>query len=123
MALIVMQKGKLFEVLDPSTEKVITKVHEADEVDIDYAVDSARAAFDTGEWTKMEAHTRSNIIYAFAQLLKAHREELAQLESIDSGKPYDVALADDIDGTIQQFEYYAGFATKLVVKPLKFQMI
>ena len=107
------KKGKLFEVLDPSTEKVITKVHEADEVDIDYAVDSARAAFDTGEWTKMEAHTRSNIIYAFAQLLKAHREELAQLESIDSGKPYDVALADDIDGTTQQFEYYAGFATKI----------
>ncbi|RIL76689.1 aldehyde dehydrogenase family protein [Staphylococcus cohnii] len=106
-------EGKVFEVLDPSTEKVITNVHEADHVDIDYAVDSARAAFDNGEWTKMEAHTRSNIIYDFAQLLKAHREELAQLESIDSGKPYDVALVDDIDGTIQQFEYYAGFATKI----------
>ena len=43
----------------------------------------------------------------------ASREALAQLESIDSGKPYEVALADDIDGTIQQFEYYAGFATKI----------
>lgn len=45
-------EGKVFEVLDPSTEKVITNVHEANHVDIDYAVDSARAAFDNGEWTK-----------------------------------------------------------------------
>ncbi|WP_436956781.1 aldehyde dehydrogenase family protein [Staphylococcus sp. AS1337] len=102
-----------FEVIDPSTEDIVANVCEAGEKDIDIAVEAARAAFDNGSWTKMEAHTRSNIIYEFARLLKENREELAELEAIDSGKPYEVALADDIDGTIQQFEYYAGFATKI----------
>ncbi|ANR69520.1 aldehyde dehydrogenase family protein [Staphylococcus equorum] len=107
------ENNKTFEVIDPSTEGVIAKVNEAGEKDVEKAVEAAREAFDEGVWTKMEAHTRANIIYEFARLLKEHREELAQLEAIDSGKPYEVALADDIDGTIQQFEYYAGFATKI----------
>lgn len=102
-----------FEVIDPSTEDFVANVSEAGGKDIDKAVEAARKAFDEGSWTKMEAHTRSNIIYEFARLLKENREELAELEAIDSGKPYEVALADDIDGTIQQFEYYAGFATKI----------
>lgn len=102
-----------FEVIDPSTEDFVANVSEAGGKDIDKAVKAARKAFDEGSWTKMEAHTRSNIIYEFARLLKENREELAELEAIDSGKPYEVALADDIDGTIQQFEYYAGFATKI----------
>ncbi|MCD8917546.1 aldehyde dehydrogenase family protein [Staphylococcus gallinarum] len=106
-------KNEVFEVVDPSDESLIAKVHEANEEDVDKAVNAAREAFDNGLWTKMEAYTRANIIYEFARLLKENREALAQLESIDSGKPYEVALADDIDGTIQQFEYYAGFATKI----------
>lgn len=107
------ENNKTFEVIDPSTEAVIANVNEAGEKDVEKAVEAAREAFDEGAWTKMEAHTRANVIYEFARLLKEHREELAQLEAIDSGKPYEVALADDIDGTIQQFEYYAGFATKI----------
>src|SRR5699024_216363 len=51
--------------------------------------------------------------YKFASLLEENREELAQLESLDNGKPYAAALSDDVDGSIQQFEYYAGFATKI----------
>lgn len=102
-----------FEVIDPSTESVIAQVTEAELADVDKAVNAAREAFDNGLWTKMEAHTRANILYDFTRLLKENREELAQLESIDSGKAYETALSDDIDGTIQQFEYYAGFATKI----------
>ena len=102
-----------FEVLDPSTGKQIATASEANETDVNLAVQAARNAFDNGEWTQMPAQERSNILYEFARLLKAHREELAELESIDSGKVYETALADDIDGTIQQFEYYAGFATQI----------
>src|SRR5699024_8123080 len=69
-----------------------------------------------GEWTKMEAHSRMKLIYKFASLLEENREELAQLESLDNGKPYAAALSDDVDGSIQQFEYYAGFATKILGK-------
>ena len=102
-----------FDVLDPSTGKQIAIASEANENDVNLAVQAARNAFDNGEWTQMPAQERSNILYEFARLLKEHREELAELESIDSGKVYETALADDIDGTIQQFEYYAGFATQI----------
>lgn len=105
--------GKTFEVLDPATEKVIAEVSEAQEADIDNAVAAARKAFDEGEWTKMAAADRSHLIYKFADLLEENREELAQLEAIDNGKPYQIALEDDIDGTVQHFRYYAGWATKL----------
>src|SRR5699024_9829361 len=108
--------GKTFDVFDPSTDDVIAKVSEAQADDVDKAVQAARKAFDEGEWTKMEAAERSRLIYKFADLLEEHREELAQLESLDSGKPYKVALTDDIDGTIEQFRYYAGWATKLLGK-------
>lgn len=105
--------GETFSVLDPATEKEIIKVSEAQEKDIDIAVESARNAFDYGEWTKMEAAERSRIIYKFADLMEEHREELAQLEAIDNGKPYQIALEDDVDGTVQHFRYYAGWATKI----------
>ncbi|MCM3399971.1 aldehyde dehydrogenase family protein [Oceanobacillus profundus] len=108
--------GKTFSVVNPANEEVITEVSEAQEEDINVAVAAARKAFDEGEWTKMEAAERSHLIYKFADLLEENREELAQLESLDNGKPYMIALEDDIDGTIQHFRYYAGWATKIFGK-------
>ncbi len=105
--------GKTFDVINPATEEVIAQVSEAQTEDIDIAVQAARKAFDGGEWSEMEAATRSRLLYKFADLLEANREELAQLESLDNGKPYHVALTDDIDGSIQHFRYYSGFATKI----------
>src|SRR5699024_10399683 len=105
--------GKMFDVLNPATEEVIAQVSEADESDIDNAVQAARKAFDAGEWTKMEPAERSRLIYKFADLLEEHREELAQLEALDNGKAYQQALEDDVDGTVQHFRYYAGWATKI----------
>ncbi|KXH80718.1 aldehyde dehydrogenase family protein [Sporosarcina sp. HYO08] len=108
--------GKVFDVLDPATEEVIAQVSEGGEEDVNAAVAAARQAFDEGEWTKMDAAERSRLIYKFADLLEENREELAQLESLDNGKPYEVALADDVDGTVQHFRYYAGWATKVLGK-------
>ncbi|MET3574945.1 aldehyde dehydrogenase family protein [Bhargavaea ullalensis] len=110
------KSGKTFDVLDPATEEVIAKVSEAQAEDVDAAVAAARKAFDEGEWTKMESAERSHLIYKFADLLEQNREELAQLEALDNGKPYETALADDVDGTVQHFRYYAGWATKLFGK-------
>lgn len=113
------KSGKTFDVLDPATEEKIAEVYEAGEEDINSAVAAARRAFDGGEWTKMDAASRSRLIYRFADLLEEHREELAQLETLDNGKPYAVALADDIDGTVQHFRYYAGWATKITGKTVQ----
>ncbi|MCG7334772.1 aldehyde dehydrogenase family protein [Sporosarcina sp. ACRSM] len=105
--------GKTFDVINPATEEVIAQVSEAQTEDIDIAVQAARKAFDEGEWSEMEAATRSRLLYKFADLLEENREELAQLETLDNGKPYHVALTDDIEGSIQHFRYYSGFATKI----------
>ncbi|MBN7741889.1 aldehyde dehydrogenase family protein [Bacillus velezensis] len=107
------RNGRTFDVIDPATEELMTRVSEAQTEDIDHAVKAARRAFDDGEWTKMKADTRSRLIYKFADLMEENREELAQLESLDNGKPYKIALTDDVDGSIQHFRYYAGFATKI----------
>ena len=104
---------KTFDVIDPATEEVIAQVSEAQTEDVDKAVRAARKAFDGGEWAEMKAATRSHLIYKLADLLEENREELAQLESLDNGKPYKIALTDDVDGSIQHFRYYAGFATKI----------
>lgn len=108
--------GKTFDVTNPATEEVIATVSQAQVEDVDTAVEAARKAFDKGEWTKMEAAERSHLIYKFADLLEENREELAQLESLDNGKPYQIALEDDVDGTVQHFRYYAGWATKIFGK-------
>ncbi|WP_373895789.1 aldehyde dehydrogenase family protein [Virgibacillus sp. CBA3643] len=108
--------GKKFDVYNPATEEVLARVSEAQVEDIDIAVKAARKAFDEGEWTKMETAERSRLIYKFADLLEENREELAQLDALDNGKPYQVALEDDVDGTVQHFRYYAGWATKLLGK-------
>lgn len=106
--------GRTFNVINPATEEVIAEVSEAQAEDIDIAVQAARKAFDEGEWTKMDTAVRAHLIYRFADLIEENREELAQLESLDNGKPYQVALEDDVDGTVQHFRYYSGWATKMV---------
>ncbi|WP_285769108.1 aldehyde dehydrogenase family protein [Peribacillus sp. SI8-4] len=105
--------GKTFDVINPATEEVIAQVSEAQTEDINLAVQAARKAFDEGDWPEMKAATRSHLLYTFANLLEDNREELAQLESLDNGKPYKVALTDDVDGSVQHFRYYSGFATKI----------
>lgn len=105
--------GKTFDVLDPATEEVVARVQEAGVEDIDLAVASARKAFDEGEWTKMEPAERAHIMYTFANLLEEHQAEIAQIESLDAGKPYAAAFEDDVGGTIEHFRYYAGWATKI----------
>src|SRR5699024_7403965 len=107
------KSGKTFDVLDPATEDVIATVHEAGTEDVDLAVAAARKAFDEGEWTKMEPAERAHIMYTFANLLAEHQEEIAQIEALDAGKPYEAAFEDDVGGTIEHFRYYAGWATKI----------
>ena len=66
---------------------------------------------------------RAHLIYKLADLIEEHGEELAQLEALDNGKPYQVALDDDIAATVENYRYYAGWATKLSGKPFRFQKI
>src|SRR3979490_63996 len=104
--------GKTFPTINPSTGEVITQVAEADAPDVDKAVAAARAAFDKGPWRKMSAAQRGNLMNKLADLIEKHADELAQLESLDNGKPYHVARAADLPLTIACYRYYAGWADK-----------
>jgi phenylacetaldehyde dehydrogenase len=105
--------GKTFPTYNPATGEVLANVAEGDKEDINRAVAAARAAFDTGPWSKITPSQRGKLIWKLADLIEAHAEEFAQLESLDNGKPLAVARVADIPGTIDMFRYMAGWATKI----------
>jgi aldehyde dehydrogenase (NAD+) len=105
--------GKTFETIHPATEEVIAEVAEGDAEDIDLAVDAARAQFDGGEWSRMDARERGRLMYCLADLLEENAEELAALETLDNGKPIRDSLAADIPLVIDCIRYYAGWADKI----------
>jgi aldehyde dehydrogenase (NAD+) len=105
--------GKTFATVNPATGDVITQVAEADAADVDKAVAAARAAFETGAWRrKMTASQRGAMLNRLADLVEKHADELAQLESLDNGKPYHIARAADLPLTVACYRYYAGWADK-----------
>ncbi|MFC4801601.1 aldehyde dehydrogenase family protein [Neobacillus sp. GCM10023253] len=106
--------GKTFETRNPATGEVITTVYEAQEADIDRAVKAAREAFDNGPWSKLTAADRSRLIYKFADVMEENLEELAQLETLDNGKPINESKFFDVPTAIEHFRYYAGWSTKIV---------
>ena len=105
--------GKTFPVHDPSTGDVIAHAAEGNAVDIDRAVTAARAAFDAGPWSRLTPAERAKLIWRLGDLIEQRLEELAQLESLDNGKPLTVARVADVPLAVELFRYMAGWATKL----------
>lgn len=105
--------GKTFPVYDPATGEVLAQVCEADREDVDRAVKAARTAFETGPWRRMTSSERGRVIWKLADLIEAHTEEFAQLESLDNGKPVNVARAADVPLAVDLFRYMAGWTTKI----------
>jgi len=105
--------GKTFDTLHPATGEVITQVAEGDAEDVDLAVDAARAQFDGGEWSRMDARDRGGLMYRLADLIEAEADEFAALETLDNGKPISEARAGDIPLVIDCLRYYAGWADKI----------
>lgn len=106
--------GKTFDTPNPATGETLATVYEADKEDIDRAVRAARAAFDSGPWSKISAAERSRLLYKLADLLEENKEELAQLETLDNGKPIRETRNADIPLAIEHLRYYAGWSTKIV---------
>ncbi|TVX93543.1 aldehyde dehydrogenase family protein [Paenibacillus agilis] len=104
---------KTFTSVNPATGDVLATIYEAQEEDVDRAVKAAREAFDHGEWSRLKPADRSRLIYKLADLIEENKQELAQLETLDNGKPIRETTAADIPLTIEHFRYYAGWATKM----------
>src|SRR6266540_4245736 len=106
------QSGKTFTTPNPATGEPLAVVAEADKADIDNAVAAARRAFE-GPWSKMSARDRGRLLFKLSQMIEAHEQELAELETADNGKPIREATLIDLPQVVETFEYYAGFATKI----------
>jgi acyl-CoA reductase-like NAD-dependent aldehyde dehydrogenase len=106
--------GATFETIDPATANVITTVAQAGPADVDRAVAAARAAFEDGsDWRKMMPGDRGRAMTRFATLVQEHADELAELESLDNGKPLKFARYVDVAATLSHLHYYAGWCTKI----------
>ncbi len=105
--------GKTFPTYNPATGEILAQVAEGDREDIELAVKAARKAFDQGPWRRLTASERGRLIWKLADLLEAHTEEFAYLESLDNGKPLTIARAADVPLAVDLFRYMAGWATKI----------
>ena len=105
--------GKAFDTYNPATGEVLAQVAEGDKADVDLAVKAARKAFESGPWPAMSPSERGRLLWMLAELIDQHREELAQLETLDNGKPLFFSRMVDVPTASDAFRYYAGWATKV----------
>jgi len=105
--------GETFTTPNPATGEPLASIAAGGPEDIDRAVRAARAAFDDGPWGRMTPSERGRIVWRIGDLILEHAEELAQLESLDNGKPLAVARAADIPLAADLFHYMAGWSTKI----------
>ncbi len=105
--------GETFDVYNPATGEIIAHCAAGDKADIDAAVHAARRAFDSGPWSRMTPSERGRLIWKLGDLVEEHGDELAELETLDNGKPLAVARAADVPLAVDLFRYMAGWATKI----------
>jgi phenylacetaldehyde dehydrogenase len=105
--------GKTFETYNPATGEVLARVAEGDRADIDLAVKAARKAFEHGPWRNMLPAERARLLWKLGELIDEHAEELAQLETLDNGKPLFFSRIVDIPSSAAYLRYMSGWATKI----------
>ncbi|MBW3661066.1 MAG: aldehyde dehydrogenase family protein [Gemmatimonadetes bacterium] len=106
------ESGKAFEVTNPAKGEILTEVAEGEAADVDRAVGAARQAFDSGAWPDTTPRKRARILWEIARGLEARKDEITRVETLQNGKPL-FESGIDLDMTIETFEYYAGWTTKI----------
>lgn len=107
------ESGKKTKVVNPADESIICEVECASVKDVDVAVQAAKKAYEEGEWSKISARERGELLMKLADLMEEHKEELATLESIDSGAVYTLALKTHVGMSINTWRYFAGWCDKI----------
>lgn len=116
------KSGRKLPVVDPRTGEEILRVDEGSAEDVEIAVHAASEAFTNGEWPRTAGQERGRMLYKLADLVEQNAEELALLETLDTGKPLLAAKMMDIPGFVSFIRYYAGWADKLSGQTLKHPM-
>jgi acyl-CoA reductase-like NAD-dependent aldehyde dehydrogenase len=110
--------GRTFETFDPATGRAFAEVAYAGAEDVDRAVRVAREAFEDGRWSRIAAAQRTRAMLAVADAVDDHADELAELESLDNGKPLKMARRVDVHLAAEHLRYFAGWPTKIAGQTL-----
>ena len=101
------------QVYNPATGEERIPVAEGDKEDINRAVAAARKAFEEGPWSTTPPNIRGKLLWKLSELIAENADTFAELESLDNGKACAMAKAVDVAGTVEHFQYMAGWATKI----------
>ncbi len=107
------QSGAHMDVINPSNGLVLVQESLGGAYEVDLAVQAARRAFESGPWSRMRPAERTRLLLKLAEALEQNGDELALLETLNTGKPLKMARAFDISMAAECLRYNAGWATKL----------
>lgn len=110
------ENGAAFENLNPATGQLLNRVAACSERDVDRAVQSARKAFQSGVWSRMEPRERKRILRRFSDLIEANGAEIALLDSVDAGKPISDCQNIDVPDVVNNIRWYAEAIDKVFGK-------
>jgi acyl-CoA reductase-like NAD-dependent aldehyde dehydrogenase len=105
--------GETFDCINPATGRTIASVASCDAEDVDRAVRGARAAFESGVWSRLAPKQRKRVLIRFAELVREHRDELALLETLDMGKPIRDSRGVDVPLAAECIAYYGEAIDKV----------
>ncbi|MDM5340218.1 aldehyde dehydrogenase family protein [Fictibacillus enclensis] len=107
------RSNETFNVLNPANSEKLYSVPRGKAEDIHEAVKAARTAFESEQWQTFKPHERGRILFEVAQAIRNEKEKMAELETLDTGKPIGQARSD-VEAAARYFEYYAGVADKIL---------
>lgn len=113
---VAAENDAVFDNFNPATGQVLNQIAACSENDVDKAVQAARQAFQAGVWSRLEPRERKRILLRFANLLEQHTAELAQLDSIDAGKPISDCENFDLPDVVNNVRWYAEAIDKVFGK-------
>ena len=105
--------GERVEVHNPASGAPLSELLMAGAAEVELALDSAQRAFRSGVWSGLRPADRERILLRFAEVVEAHGEELAQLETLNQGKSIHIARAIEVGASVEYMRYMAGWATKI----------
>lgn len=106
-------EGETFQTVNPATGEELAIVYAASEKDVHLAVEAASRAFEEGPWPNITSSDRSKLMHKLADLMERDIQVLAELDTLDNGKPIKEMLTGDLPNAIEQLRYFAGWTTKM----------
>lgn len=105
--------GDILPVTDPYTGEIIIEIPNSSEHEVGLAVVAARQAFDNGSWSGLHPRERADYMFRLADLIDKNLENIALVETLDTGRPYSGALGWEVPNASEVFRYYAGWCDKI----------